>query len=124
MKIGVVDTSAFIAEKNILDMMADDFDGIFIPQTVIDEVTNYKDKYEWFESCLEKIQEMVGCGKVMITPGTGVGDMDIAAAAMIAKMEGTACIIHGMAFLNPPCHGIMVCSVNDYRKERTKMFLN
>lgn len=120
MKIGVVDTSAFIAEKNILDMMTDDFDGIFIPQTVIDEVTNYKDKYEWFESCLE----MVGCGKVMITPGTGVGDMDIAAAAMIAKMEGTACIIHGMAFLNPPCQGIMVCSVNDYRKERTKMFLN
>lgn len=124
MKIGVVDTSAFIVEKNILEMRADDFDGIFIPQTVIDELNNYKDKYEWFKPCLAKIQEMVGCGKVMITPETGVGDMDIAAAAMIAKMEGTACIIHGMAFLNPPCQGIMVCSVNDYRKERTKMFLN
>lgn len=116
MKIGVVDTSAFIAEKNILEMMDDDFDGIFIPQTVIDELNNYKDKYEWFKPCLAKIQEMVGCGKVMITPGTGVGDRDIAAAAMIAKMEGEACIIHGMSFLNPPCQDIKVYSVNDYRK--------
>lgn len=118
MKIGIVDTSAFIAEKNILDMMVDDFDGIFIPQTVINELNNYKDKYEWVEPCLTKIQEMVGCGKVMVTPGSGIADRDIAAAAMIAKMEGTACIIHGMSFFNPPCHNIKVCSVNNYLKNR------
>lgn len=97
-------------------MMTDDFDEILIPQIVIDELAHYKDKYEWVESCLAKIQEMTGCGKVMIFPGIGVGDRDIAAAAMIAKMEGAVCIIHGMSFLNPPCQGIKVYSVNDYRK--------